>query len=267
MTPESPRRNHLPFGCAMIILCIAPALLSIGCITPSVTGKTKSAKESPAQFHYTMATGLIYEKKAVPALKELGIGLQKDPNHALSHYLTGFLYMGRKNFSESVVHLKRALELDPTLLEARNTLAASYMGLRRWQDALDTLLPLVQEPLNPTPWLAHNNIGWSYFKLGHHIKSVQHLEMAIFHKKKFCLGYYNLGLVLKARGRLEHARLRLEQSRKLCPHHAKTLLELGDVYEALSRNSDAQSVYRRCRKIAEGTLLGERCKTREGSLQ
>ncbi|MBR56603.1 MAG: hypothetical protein CMH54_00945 [Myxococcales bacterium] len=266
MTPIRPRPNRRTIGSAILVLCLLPALLSSSCVTPSVSGKKKSAEESPAQFHYKMATGLIYEKKAVAALKELAIGLNKDPHHARSHYLSGFLYMGRKNFSESVVHLKRALELDPKLLEARNSLAASYMGLKRWQDALDTLLPLIEEPLNPTPWLAHNNIGWCYYKLGNHIKSVQHLEMAIFHKKKFCLGYYNLGLVLKARGRLEHARLRLEQSRKLCPHHAQTLLELGDVYEALSRNSDAQNVYRSCRKIAEGTLLGERCKTREGSL-
>jgi tetratricopeptide (TPR) repeat protein len=92
--------------------------------------------------------------------------------------------------------------------------------------------------------------------------------MAIFYRpKKFCIGYYNLGLVLKKRRRYEQAIFRMERANALCPNHASTLLELGDLYERTSRMEDARSAYKKCHDFAKGTLLGERCRTREVALR
>ncbi len=244
-------------------------LLATGCgpAVTSIDGDREKTPREEAEFQHKLATGFLYEKKPIAALRELHNGLQKDPTHAESHYLTGFIYMGRHNYSEAVVHLRKALELKPKLYEAHNALAASYMALQRWQDALEASEPLLDDPLNPAPWLAHNNAGWSHFELGQRSRAVHHLKTAIFLNSKFCLGYYNLGVILKRGGQIDQARLHLEQARRQCPKHPSTLFELGEVYEHLRRPADAKEAYKSCHELVEGSVLGERCRRREARLR
>lgn len=243
-------------------------LMSSACGATHTQQKTKENTASEqADYHYKLATGLIYEKKPIAALKELNTSLELDSDFSKSHYLKGFIYMGRRNHAEAIVHLKRALKFEPRLFEATNALAASYMALKRWEEALEVLQDLLADPLNPTPWLAHNNAGWTHHMLRNPIKAVHHLEMAVFHNPKFCLGYYNLGLVLKKRRRFAPAKLHLEQAHKKCPRHAPILFALGDLYETIDRPEDAREVYADCQKLADGTMLAERCKTRADSIR
>ena len=252
------------------LLCAALLLGTARCGPPVTHLETEKGEKSPrerTEFHHKMATGYVYEHKPIAALRELHKGLQIDPKHAESHYLTGFIYMGRHNHSEAVVHLRRALELKPKLYEARNALSASYMSLQRWRDALEAIEPLLDDPLNPSPWLAHNNAGWCYHKLGNRTQAVHHLRTSVFLKSTFCLGFYNLGLVHKRYGQFEQARLHLEQARKRCANHPPTLLALGEIYEQMRRTADARTAYKTCRELADGSILGERCRTREARLR
>jgi len=259
-----PSLNILPLG----LLLLAPIISGCGASMASQRpGEDERTQAEKAQYHYDLATGLIHEGKPISALRELDEALRLDPTHAKSYYLMGFVYMGRRNYGEARIHLQKAVDLDPKLYEARNALAATYLALKRWQDAIDTVQPLIEDPLNPTPWLAYNNAGWAHHKLGHTSKALQHLEQALFFNPKFCLGYYNMGLVLKDAGRLEQARMKLEQANKRCPKHAPTLLHLGEIYEHAARWGEARTAYQSCHEIAEGSLLGERCRTREAGVR
>ena len=259
--------GYVQLSLRRLLLVLLMGSASFACTTAGTHTTKGEKKEGLADFKYKLATGLLYEKKPIAALRELNIGLQSEPTHAKSLYLTGFIYMGRRNFSEAIQYLKRSVKHGPKLYEARNALAAAYMGSKRWNEALEVLLPLIEDAMNPTPWLAHNNAGWCYHQLNNHLKSVQHLEMSIFYNSKFCLGYYNLGLVLKQRRRYDQAVLRLERANELCPNHASTLLELGDLYEHTARTDEARTAYRKCHDTAKGTILGERCRTREVALR
>jgi Tfp pilus assembly protein PilF len=261
-------RPNLNFRALGVTLITILTFNLFGCGAPQ-TQETNGVHEpnKQAEYHYKLATGLIYEKKPIAALKELETSLKLDPLFAKSHYLKGFIHMGRRNNAEALTHFRKSVELDPRLFEANNALAATLMALKRWDDALVVLEKLLADPLNPTPWLAHNNAGWSHHKQGNPIRAIHHLEMSVFHNPKFCLGYYNLGLVLKSRNRLNLARLQFEQAQKKCPRHAPILLALGDLYERMDRVSDARQVYADCQKLADGSLLGERCRTREVGLR
>ena len=128
---------------------------------------------------------------------------------------------------------------------------------------VDTLL---KNPINPTPWLAHNNAGWAHHMLGNRRQAIYHLKMALMLKPVFCLGYYNLGLVLKKNRRYESARRRFEQVHRQCPKHAPTLLELGDMYVATAKHLKARNAFRTCVDLADGSLIGERCAQRRKAL-
>ena len=240
----------------------------ISCASLPSSGKKPQERtvREKAEYHYKLATGFIYERRPIAALKEVGVTLSYDPTHAKAHYLKGFIYMGRRNYAEAEVHFHRAIKLNPKLFEARNALAGTYIALNRWQDAVDALEPLLVDPINPTPWLAHNNAGWAHHKMGNRREGVYHLKMAVMLKPEFCLGYYNLGRVHKSHRRYDQARRRFEQARRKCPNHAPTLLELGDIYLATSDHGKARDVFKDCVKIAGETLVGDRCANRRKAL-
>lgn len=253
-------------------ICMALLVLALSGVIScaSIAGQPGPAQESPArekaEYHYKLATGFVYEKRPIAALKEVEVALGLDPSHAKAHFLKGFLFMGRRNYAEAEVHFHRSMTLNPRLFEARNALAGTYIALKRWGDALEVLDPLLTDPLNPTPWLAHNNAGWAHHKLGQTRQSIYHLRMSVMLKPEFCLGYYNLGQVLKAGKRYEQARRQFELARKQCPKHAPTLLQLGDVYLATSNTVKARDVFKDCVKIAGDSIVGDRCASRKRAL-
>ena len=252
----------LGFTCVVIL----GGLVGCASLPGSADGPQEKTAREKAEYHYKLATGFVYEKRPIAALKEAQVVLSLDPTHAKAEFLIGFIFMGRRNYAEAEVHFHRSLKLNPKLYEARNALAGTYIALKRWQDALDTLEPLLTDPLNPTPWLAQNNAGWAYHKQGRTREATYHLKMAVMLKPEFCLGYYNLGQVMKSSRRYEAARRHFEQSRRHCPKHAPTLLQLGDVYLATSNKVKAKDAFRDCEKIAGESLVGDRCANRRRAL-
>lgn len=246
-----------------LLMIVAAGLLATACGAPQAGRRT--VEKTPAQkaeYRYKLAAGLVHEGKPIAALKELDTALRLAPDHARSHYLKGFIFLGRRNYTEALIHVRRAIDLDPKLYEAQSALAGIYIALHRWREAIDASEPLLADSLYPSPWLAHNNAGWAWYQLGNTAKATHHLSQATFLKPGFCLGYYNLGIILKEQRRLEEARLNLLQARKNCPKHAQTHLELGGVHEAMGQLAEARAAYLECQEIATGSMLGERCRAR-----
>jgi tetratricopeptide (TPR) repeat protein len=76
-----------------------------------------------------------------------------DPKSAMASFLLGGVDFRLKDYKAAEAELKRALELDPMMFQARITLANLYIGLKQWQDALDQVDTFILE--NPgSPYLS-----------------------------------------------------------------------------------------------------------------
>ncbi len=147
-----------------------------------------------AEYHFKMATGHFEEHQVPMAIRELTIAIEIDPDHGHSHYLMGYIFMGRRDYTRAVRHFKEALRIETNFFDARNALGATYLAMERWEDAAVQFEILIEEPMYTTPEIAHNNLGWSYYNRRKHPRALEHFKMATFLKPGFCLGH-NLSLI------------------------------------------------------------------------
>ena len=219
-------------------------------------------RQEQAEFHYKLAVGYFQGKNIDLAIRELVRAFDFDPENAEARYLYGFILFGRKRLEEAAENFRRALVRNPKYFAARNHLGVTYLELERFHEAIEVIEPLLKEPLYTTPYLAHNNIGWAYLRLGNLRNAEKHLRMAVFINPKFCLGFRNLGLLAKEQRDLPQAIRYLEDATRLCPENfAAAWWELGELLSERDMER-AQDAFRTCRRIEGDSMLGRRCAAR-----
>jgi len=92
----------------------------------------------------------IIQPKLKAAREALAEAIALDAEFAKAHYYMGAVEFRASSYSNSEVELKRALELDPTLFEARIALINLFVRQKIWQAALDnTDIFLLEYPISP----------------------------------------------------------------------------------------------------------------------
>ncbi len=231
--------------------------LSFGC---SASQKKKSDGIRDAKFHYGLAVNFYYGQNAQAALSELQTCFAKDPDYLDGHNLAGLIYMGRKEYLESLQHFEKALAIKPDYFIARANLGALHMAMQNWEEALKTLTPLLREPLYGTPYLAENNIGWCHFNLKNYGEAERHLKRALFLNDKLCLAYNNLGILDVELDRLDDAVDAFDAAIVRCPQFTEAFFRLGNVLERQGFEKEAAKKFEKCRKLGKDSVYGRRCK-------
>jgi tetratricopeptide (TPR) repeat protein len=83
--------------------------------------------------------------------------------------------------------------LRSTLAEARNSLGAVLINLRRYDEALAALRPAAQELTYTSQHLVLGNIGLALLRKGSLEEAAQSLERAVALQPQFCVGFTRLG--------------------------------------------------------------------------
>jgi len=249
----------------MMIFVAATAAALAACSGGGANAK-KDDPTANADYHYKLASGYFHadtsEQKARQvhlARMELQQALTYDPEHVPSHYLMGFILMGRRQYSEAIVHFKEVRRLEPTYHEATNNLGVIYLAQERWEDAIELYRGLLDEPMYTSPELAHNNIGWAHYNMRSHRDAIEHFRMAIFLKPDFCLGYNNLGLAQAGMGDLQNAAKSFSFAIERCPSvaYAEPHFHLGQLMKQGGDHERARYHFDQCSQIEPGRSLGE----------
>ena len=219
-------------------------------------------RQDDAEFHYKLGNGYFYDKEIVNALSELQQCLALSPDHPDAHHLMGFIFFGKKEYAQAETHFRKALSVRPGFHEARANLGALLVATHRWQEAIEALEPLESATLYPTPWLALNNIAYSYQKLKKTAPALKYYRLALFNNPKFCLGYNNLGALYKEMGQSDMAIDYLQRATARCKQYPEPHFHLGEIYLAEGRTQDARAEFSQCYKSAPESSVGRRCKVR-----
>lgn len=242
----------------LLLILLAAITLSLGCA--GMQNKKEQESAEKAEFHYKMGSA-YFESHEIPlAIKSLTESLAENPDHKQSHYLLGFIYQGRRDYTKAIRHYNEALRIDPKYHFARNNLGTVYLTMERWDDAIPEFELLLEEPLYPTPELAHNNLGWALYQSRQYQNALEHFKMATFLKPQLCLAHNNLGLTYQALRNDTEAFNSFGEALRLCPqqyaephfHIGKLLAEAGD--------RRARGHFEACVRLEPGTNLGRRCR-------
>ncbi|NUN15613.1 MAG: tetratricopeptide repeat protein [Myxococcales bacterium] len=248
------RTQHVQPRVFVLGAAIWCVLFAGGC--PSTTEKSNQDK---AEFHYQLANNAFYAKNPMEAISELYRAIDFDARHRNSLHLLGFIYFGREEFTEAERYFRAALEVDPGFYEARANLGALYLAGSRWQEAIDVLMPLVEDKLYPTPHLVQNNIGYAYQHLGKFEQAEKHYKIAVFLKPEMCLAHNNIGQLYAETGRIDLAVRAFDRAISRCPNYVDPYFHLGVIYNNSGQLDVARQSFQKCYELGPETPLGQKC--------
>ena len=138
---------------------------------------------------------------------------------------------------------RRALELDPQLVETEKALAALYLASGRLDAAEKAYRALTQR--NPQDADGHIGLGRTLAALGEGDAAEASFRAAVQTEPAYWGAYSSLGAYLVARGRLDEAVDAFREVTELAPSSASALNNLGAALQMTGDLAAAADVYRR----------------------
>ncbi len=168
--------------------------VALGCATTS--GKDERQVElHRAKVHYDVGVERMAQGRTALALRELKRAQELDPSDAWIPLALAEGYRRKGRLEQAEQHLMRALELRPDFQSARLNLAALYVQLKRYEDAIPHASALTEDPTFPAPWRALTNLGWAQLQLGRRKEARRHLELAVEYHDGYWPALLDLGIL------------------------------------------------------------------------
>jgi Flp pilus assembly protein TadD len=185
------------------------------------------------------------------ARPELAKLVEAFAGNALYHYWTGRLDYDDQQFAKAVSSLRRAVELDPGLAKAHDSLGLCYEALGRFDEAERSWQEAIRlESGKPTrsPW-PPLNLGIMLTRLDRPDAAEARFRESIACEPRFALAHYQLGLALERRGRAADALAELEEAARLDPAAAEAQYALARVYRRAGDGEKADRARQRFEEL------------------
>jgi type IV pilus assembly protein PilF len=226
-----------------------------------------------SSVEYDQARELFYQGKTHEALDHVKKALAYDEKSAPALYFASVLELsfcvnalGVKspdcNLVDSEKYARLALEANPGLFDARNTLGAILILEKKFAEAIAVLEPLTKESSYEAGYLAWANLGWAQVLGGNVDEGIASLANSVG-TPKFCVGQYRLGIAYEKKGDLEKSESFLTHAVTV---ESRDCQNLQDAWEArarvrvkLGKVADARSDFEKCRDISAGSPAGKTC--------
>jgi Flp pilus assembly protein TadD len=130
---------------------------------------------------------------------------------------------------------------------AYNNLGTSYGKLGRWQDEIEACKKAVG--INPDYADAHCNLGFAYGNLGRWPEAIDASKQAIRIRPDYAEAHCNLGVAYYKLGRYQEAIEEFRQAVKIRPDYADAHYNLGNAYGKLGRHQEAIDAFKQAVRI------------------
>lgn len=239
-------------------LALMALFLTSGCSLPS-------KRKRDADVHYTLGLSYLREKDATRALKEFMLAEEYDSGNAAIQNALGQTYQMKRAFSESEAHYLRALRLGDQAPEYQNNLAALYLDMERWDDAIRYFRKAADNLLFATPEVAFTGMGYAYYQKREYLAAASSYGEALKHNPRYAPAHLRLGEAYYALDKVEKAISAYEQALEYAPDFALAHFDLGLAYSRSKQPAKAVASFKEVQRLAPDTELaraaGEYIKT------
>lgn len=262
--------RHLGIG-----LCAIGVASATGCV-PEGSGPVDPGSNAI----YDVARDAFARGQLREALAKVDQALEMDESNADAAYLGAIILLDfcASDASSSDCHFdvaekyaRRAVKAKPDLRDATNALGVILIHEKRYDDAISVLKPLTQDILYASPEKSWGNLGWAYIEKGEPALAVDALRRAVAAQPNFCVGNYRLGLAYERAGQLDAADAALARAvstqRPGCDRMQEAFDALARVRIKNGKTEEARADLTRCRDIARGSVLGQRCEATMKTLE
>ncbi len=180
------------------------------------------------------------------ALKKIEQERQRDPKY---QYNLGLFYLNNNDLDQAIIHLNRAISLEPRHYLAYNALGLALSMKGQLQEALKAYIKCLE--INPSFSEARNNLGSLYQELGYLDKAEEEFRKALsdpgYQAKE--LPAYNLARLYFLKEKFEEAMALVNNSLHFNPRLALAHNLKGLIFQRLNRFSEAIDSFNQAVKL------------------
>jgi tetratricopeptide (TPR) repeat protein len=177
-----------------------------------------------------------------PALAYLRRALAVDSRSWLLHFETGLALAGARRHEEAVGEFRAALEIDPSIVEVNNNLAAASLAIGRTDQAREALE--AADRLQPDSAEIKTNLAVVFEREGQLDRALALYGEALRLDPSHAEAHGNLGTLLVRLGRVDDAELQLREALRLRPVYPAALKNLANVLAQSGRETEAMDTLR-----------------------
>lgn len=203
-----------------------------------------------AEAHYMMGVSNLRDQNTTQALKEFLKAERIDADNAELQSALGQTYILKGAYDLAEIHFLRALELNPTSPEIKNNLAALYLSMERWDDALKYFKKATTDLLFTRPEVAHTGMGFVYFKKGNYVDAIAAYKQALLSNPDYAQAYFRLGETYYSLEKLDLAIVELDRALRLAPDYPAAHYKIALCYMKKKENDLAGFHFREVIRLA-----------------
>jgi Tfp pilus assembly protein PilF len=145
--------------------------------------------------------------------------------------------------AEAVAAARKALELNPYYVDARNDLGIWLLRSGKRDEGRRELMTAYEDPTNPTPEHSARNLGQAFLEDKRPDQAQVWFYTAVSRNKNYPDAYVALAEVLLAQQKVDEALRTLETGVKENPDEQSLALALGQAYHRAGKLSDARKLW------------------------
>ncbi|MBX7149032.1 tetratricopeptide repeat protein [bacterium] len=180
--------------------------------------------------------------------------LEKDPHNAQALFLLGTLQCQDRRFEESLTFLQMALQINPSLDEAYNSLGNAYLGLNELDKAEEYYSKIALTDKKPNA-SALNNLGILREKQNRKKEASDFFAKAIRAYPLFLDAHLNLAQNHAAQARFSEAQKVCREALKIFPDNFSLWVQLGNIQKRASQFDKALESYQHALSLNPQNIL------------
>ncbi|UCF89043.1 MAG: tetratricopeptide repeat protein [bacterium] len=217
-----------PYKRTLALSLIIPTLLSIlGC---AGTSQKREENIREGQIHMQMGSNYLNKGNIELALFELTKASRLIPEDPDVHFALGTVHLLREEAELAMEEFLRTVSLNREHADAYNNLGYTYLKLGRWDEAIEASQKALGVVNYDTPERAMTIIGWAYYKKGESGRALEMLKRALNVKDNQPDTENRIATIYLEEGRLDKAKIILQDLAKRYPRFSSARLNLGIVY-------------------------------------
>jgi Flp pilus assembly protein TadD len=181
------------------------------------------------------------EGRAAVALEDFKKAVKQDGKNAYFYKGLGVCYLQLRRFPDAVAALRRALQINPYYVDARNDLGTALIMSGKREEGKSELLAAFNDPTNPSPELSARNLGNAYLEEKRWPDAASWFRSSLGRNPNQVDAHLGLADALIAQGRAEEAVRAMEEAVKSAPENPALLVSLGESYYRAGRFHEARA--------------------------
>jgi Flp pilus assembly protein TadD len=199
------------------------------------------AQQPDGETYFNQGLTHMREGRAAQALEDFKKAVKQDSKNAYFYKGLGVCYLQLRRFPDAVGALRKALQLNPYYVDARNDLGTALIMSGKRDEGKAELLAAFNDPTNPAPELSARNLGAAYLEEKRWPDAASWFRSSLGRNAQLTDAHLGLSDALLAQGRTEEAVRALEEAVKGTPDNPALLMGLGQAYYRAGRFNEARA--------------------------